>query len=91
MDRKSDYHLSATEINQYLYCPYQWYYQRIYKDQMEGSLVKGKTKKNFRKGIDFHKKYYIKAKLVGFLKSFVLFSILAIILIIIYVVVRNAG
>ena len=32
--------ISAGEINKFVYCPYQWYYQRLYGNKKLRELVK---------------------------------------------------
>jgi len=58
----SNKYISASEINQYLYCPYQWYYEKKYghkyiNELREKSGVKSELN-NFKKGIEYHEKYY---------------------------------
>ncbi|WKV08124.1 hypothetical protein Q2T46_11335 [Thermoanaerobacterium sp. CMT5567-10] len=58
----SNKYISASEINQYLYCPYQWYYEKKYghkyiNELREKSGVKSELS-NFKKGIEYHEKYY---------------------------------
>lgn len=56
--------ISASEINQFLYCPYQWYYKRYYGSQELLRRYKkaygdtNPTTSAFEKGVAFHKKYY---------------------------------
>lgn len=58
--------ITPNEINKYLYCPYQWYYERyygktqlrnLYKERNEKYNYKDTTKSNFKKGLDFHNNY----------------------------------
>ncbi|KAA5808507.1 PD-(D/E)XK nuclease family protein [Thermoanaerobacterium thermosaccharolyticum] len=58
----SNKYISASEINQYLYCPYQWYYEKKYghkyiNELREKSGVKSELS-NFKKGIEYHERYY---------------------------------
>ncbi|MDI3312601.1 MAG: hypothetical protein QJR05_14405 [Thermoanaerobacterium sp.] len=58
----SNKYISASEINQYLYCPYQWYYEKKYGHKYINEL-RDKTGErnelsNFKKGIEYHEKYY---------------------------------
>lgn len=69
MERKT---ISAHEISKYDYCPYQWYYERLYgrkelrrlymerneRLQMEDSLSS-----RFRKGEEYHRRSYFWLKL----------------------------
>ncbi|MDE6182043.1 MAG: PD-(D/E)XK nuclease family protein, partial [Eubacteriales bacterium] len=52
--------ISANEINKYSFCPYQWYYERLYgakyirekqKERNQALGLKDKTLSNFNKGI----------------------------------------
>ncbi|MBQ2924564.1 MAG: hypothetical protein IJE57_03220 [Anaerotignum sp.] len=68
MERKT---LSAHEISKYDYCPYQWYYERLYgrkelrrlyierneRLQLEDSLAS-----EFRKGEQYHRRSYLLLK-----------------------------
>lgn len=57
--------ISANEINRFVYCPYQWYYGRYYgqtalKEKYKALKDKNsKVESNFKKGLRFHKKYYM--------------------------------
>ena len=61
---------SASEINKYVYCHYQWYYERYYgQKHMRELSKKGNNKNNsngfkgnFEKGRNFHNSYYKKDK-----------------------------
>ena len=61
--RKAAESISANEINKYLYCPYQWYYERLhgaaeirklYKERNHELGLEDVAYSNFRKGIAFH-------------------------------------
>lgn len=68
MERKT---ISAHEINKYEYCPYQWYYERLYgrkelrrlymerneRLQLEDSLTS-----RFQKGEAYHRRSYLLLK-----------------------------
>ncbi len=71
MDNKSEV-VSANEINKFLHCPYQWYYERYYgkkyillayKNKKPKVKVNKKKKKlnttmnNFARGRKFHSEY----------------------------------
>ncbi|MCI1930596.1 MAG: helix-turn-helix domain-containing protein [Clostridia bacterium] len=55
--------VTANEINKFCYCPYQWYYERVY-GRKELSLMKKELNSelgltdsrlsNFKKGSEFH-------------------------------------
>ncbi|HHV74321.1 MULTISPECIES: hypothetical protein [unclassified Thermoanaerobacterium] len=58
----SNKYISASEINQYLYCPYQWYYEKKYGHKYINELREKNgiryEDSNFKKGIEYHEKYY---------------------------------
>lgn len=69
--------ISANEINKYSFCPYQWYYERLYgakyirekqKERNEALCLKDKTLSNFNKGIKFHNYYRLKRTFIFILK-----------------------
>ena len=58
--------ISANEINKYAYCPYQWYYERLYGAAHLRRLYKERNEKlglndtvfsNFKSGLDYHASY----------------------------------
>ncbi|WP_313527881.1 hypothetical protein [Anaerotignum sp.] len=64
MERKT---ISAHEINKYSYCPYQWYYERLYgrkelrrlyHERNEALALEDSMTANFNKGLEFHKRDY---------------------------------
>lgn len=65
MDNDSD-KITANEINKFSYCPYQFYYERVYGQKrireirsaiLEEKGYTDKTKSKLRKGLDFHNNY----------------------------------
>ena len=68
MERKT---LSAHEISKYDYCPYQWYYERLYgRKELRRRYVERNTRLNledslaseFRKGEKYHRRSYLLLK-----------------------------
>ena len=68
MERKT---LSAHEISKYDYCPYQWYYERLYgRKELRRLYVERTTRLNledslaseFRKGEKYHRRSYLLLK-----------------------------
>lgn len=64
MERKT---LSAHEISKYDYCPYQWYYERLYgRKELRRLYVERNARLNledslaseFRKGEKYHRRSY---------------------------------
>lgn len=84
--KKEDKYVSATEINQFLYCPYQWYYIKKYGIEYINSLREPKEQdlqfSNFKKGIEYHEKYYKDILKLRYKKYAIIFGIIAILLII---------
>lgn len=73
--------ISASEINRYCFCPYQWYYERLYgrahlinlkKTKLEELGLTDYTKSNLNKGIKFHNTFLIKHKLKLILKFLII-------------------
>ena len=68
MERKT---LSAHEISKYDYCPYQWYYERLYgRKELRRLYVERNERLNledslaseFRKGEKYHRRSYLMLK-----------------------------
>ena len=68
MERKT---LSAHEISKYDYCPYQWYYERLYgRKELRRLYVERNKRLNledslaseFRKGEKYHRRSYLLLK-----------------------------
>ena len=58
--------ISAHEINKYDYCPYQWYYERVYgrKELRRFALhLEDSMSANFRKGEGYHQRSYFLLRL----------------------------
>lgn len=96
MERKT---ISAHEINKYTYCPYQWYYERLYgrkelrrlyKERNEALSLDDSLTANFNKGLDYHQKNYNKLRLQNLLwKIGILLVFLGIV--VGYFIVRNGA
>jgi len=64
---KDDKTISASEINRYIFCNYQWYYERKYgsselrrlrKEHMEElGIAESKQKSPIQRGLAFHANY----------------------------------
>ncbi len=59
--------ISASELNRYSYCPYQWYYERmygmrelrrLYQERNERLGLTDKAVGNFTRGLEHHRKSY---------------------------------
>ena len=64
MERKT---ISAHELNKYAYCPYQWYYERLYGRKELRRLYQERNQRlgltdsmesRFRRGEAYHKRSY---------------------------------
>jgi len=84
--------ITASEVNKYMYCPYQWYYERHYgrkellekrKKKLKNSNAKNELESKLKKGIKFHNEYYGKDKLKKRIKL-ILFIVLLLISMLIY-------
>jgi CRISPR/Cas system-associated exonuclease Cas4 (RecB family) len=77
-------YISANEINQYVYCPYQWYYIKKYGLEYINSLRSPSEKEeqfvNFKKGIEYHEKYYKDIIKMRYRKYILFFGIVLLIL-----------
>ena len=70
--QKDENTISASEINKFIYCNYQWYYEKAYgraaiakerKKFLESRKINNDPSlSNFRKGQKFHDAYYSKYK-----------------------------
>lgn len=76
--------ITANEINKYVYCPYQWYYERVYGSSYlreQKSLLnedKGynyNERSAFEKGRKFHKYYKIKEIIATAVKIIILIAV----------------
>ena len=67
--KKNEIKISANEVNRYIYCPYQWYYGRVYGQKTLKEKYKALDRKtsghevNFKKGLRFHQNYYKKYRM----------------------------
>lgn len=82
--------LSAHELNKYTYCPYQWYYEKIYgraelrcmrKEYLEELGLEDSTTANFVRGEAFHRKLYRQYRLRQLLCKILIFAVFVLILV----------
>ncbi len=68
MDNDSEI-ISASEINKYTYCPYQFYYERLHgrkkinairQEMLEELGYTDTSKSNLKRGLDYHNSYNTK-------------------------------
>ncbi len=72
-------YFSASEINKFTYCNYSWYYERKkYVVEYSKKNKNSATRKNFRRGIKFHKNYYVRNKRLRLLKLFIIIGLVLI-------------
>lgn len=76
--------ISANEINKYCFCPYQWYYERLYGTKYLRNLQNERNKElgltdkinsNFDRGLKFHNNYRLKRILIFIFKFSILIAI----------------
>jgi len=69
--QREDPKLSPSELNRYIYCSYQWYYERLYgrkelaklaKERNEKYHLKDTTFSHFSKGSAYHEKMYVRQR-----------------------------
>ena len=87
--------ITPNEINKFLYCPYQFYYERyygrkeltdLYKERNKKLGLENKTLSNFKKGITYHSKYSQLDKYRNIMRNI---AIAAVIVILIYLYFRR--
>ena len=86
--------LSAHELNQYAYCPFQWYYERQYgrqeirrryRQRMQQRHLTDTVSSQFVRGVAFHQKIYRRYSRIRLLRRL---GILAIAVVAAYLVIR---
>ena len=73
MKQDTSHRIAANEINRYMYCPYQWYYKRVYGNKAlheqykELGISSSKHEDNYTKGMAYHTRYhaYYRIKRIG--------------------------
>ena len=82
--------LSAHELNKYTYCPYQWYYEKVYgraelrrmrKEYLEELGLEDSPTANFVRGEAFHRKLYRQYRLRQLLCKILIFAVFVLILV----------
>ncbi|HQD50721.1 MAG TPA: hypothetical protein PLL17_06275 [Defluviitaleaceae bacterium] len=90
--------ISAGEINKFVYCPYQWYYQRLYGSKKLRELAKIRNEyygyedsdlSHFNKGTGFHKNYHFAYKIKQFLLKIFWITLSILFFILIYQVIKH--
>ncbi len=83
--------ISASEVNRYIYCNYQWYYEKVYgkehirklyKERNEKLGLTDNSKSNFVKGLNFHNNFRLKKK--SSLVNVLIFIIIMFIIVFLY-------
>ena len=81
--------ITPNEINKYLYCPYQFYYERyhgrkeltsLYKERNKRLGLENKTLSNFKKGTEHHESYYQQDAYRSFIRIVLVAAIVVLIL-----------
>ena len=84
--KKETIKISANEINRFVYCPYQWYYKKVYG---AGNLQKmykeldrpiSKHESHFVRGSKYHSRYYFRYRLMKGVKIGLVILIIGIII-----------
>ena len=81
--RKKEIRISANEVNRYVYCPYQWYYGRVYGQKTLKQKYQALERKSsnheahFKKGLRFHENYYKKYRVKRRIESMVLLLLIS--------------
>lgn len=87
--KKEDKPISASELNRYSYCPYQWYYERLYgmkelrrlyQERNERLGLTDKAAGNFTRGLEHHRKSYRRLRWRTRLRRFAAVLVLLILL-----------
>ena len=81
--------ISANEVNKFLYCPYQWYYERLYGSAEIRELYKERNERlglhdiaysNFKKGQAYHAEFESAAQAGRGFKWFVRIAVIVMII-----------
>lgn len=87
--KKEDKPISASELNRYSYCPYQWYYERLYgmkelrrlyQERNERLGLTDKAAGNFTRGLEHHRKSYRRLRWRARLRRFAAVLVILILL-----------
>lgn len=87
--KKNFYTISGNDINKFMYCNYQWYYQKVFgikklrelrKEYIEDLGIQDETVSNYKRGTVFHKRIYFKYRVFSFFIKFLLISILSLLI-----------
>ena len=91
--------LSPHELNQFAYCPHQWYYEKIYgktalrrlrKEHLATLGLSGQSEKsNFVRGLQFHEENYRKLRQRAVIWKICMVVLLLVLLLGIYLVMRH--
>lgn len=82
---------SPSELNRFTYCPYQWYYERLYGRKKLMELFKEKNGNSHGSGNSpiaygnkFHKNYYLIYRVKNILRIILVMAIIFFILVLFY-------
>lgn len=87
--------VTANEINKYCYCPYQWYYERLYGRKELRKLAAERNERlgitdsrlsNFASGLEYHS--HVKFRTVNIFK---LISVAAVVVVLILIFMKVKG
>lgn len=81
--------VTANEINKYCYCPYQWYYERLYGRKELRKLVAERNERlgitdnrlsNFASGLDYHS--HVRFRTVNVFKLILTLAVIVVLILI---------
>ena len=81
--------VTANEINKYCYCPYQWYYERLYGRKELRKLASERNERlgitdsrlsNFASGLEYHS--HIKFRTVNVFKLILILAVFVVLILI---------
>lgn len=92
--------ISANEINRFVYCPYQWYYGKIYgskklreltEERNKNLNLKDSTLSNFKRGLEYHSNYHNKYIFKQRIYKGIIISIVLILLVLFFIFRTELG
>ena len=93
---KDRHTISATELSKFRYCPYQWYYERVYGrkklrrlalERNERLGLEDSSGSRIAKGLDYHDKHYRRLMM----KKRIAVAVLILTVVAVYAAVKKGG
>ncbi len=81
--------ISASEINRFAYCPYQWYYERVYgkkellrlrREHLDELGIPRTGESRLKEGIRYHDKHYLRMQRRDFLQKILFFAVVILVI-----------